>query len=126
MRLKNLWMKVAAAAICSAAPHIGAAQAGGGHLDHVYADSFGNLVVQSAAGYKRIIVGEGRLAKELRAYTSGGEPTGAYSQTVIRSVRAGFSVDNCYRPPVLLKGRGYMYGLDEGVVPEPSGRCPLR
>ncbi|TIS05455.1 MAG: hypothetical protein E5X14_20140, partial [Mesorhizobium sp.] len=36
------------------------AEAGLRHHDRVYADSFGNLVIDSAAGYKRIIVGEGR------------------------------------------------------------------
>ncbi|TIO36398.1 MAG: hypothetical protein E5Y00_38415, partial [Mesorhizobium sp.] len=38
------------------------AEAGLRHHDRVYADSFGNLVIDSAAGYKRIIVGEGRHA----------------------------------------------------------------
>lgn len=99
---------------------VGAASAGGRYHDRVYADSFGNLVVESASGYKRILVGEGRLAKQLQAYTAGD----AAEHEHYRPTRTGLYFDNCYRPPVLLKGRSYMYGLDDGVVPEPSGRCP--
>ncbi|TIN53884.1 MAG: hypothetical protein E5Y29_32420, partial [Mesorhizobium sp.] len=61
---------VAASVVALAAP----ALAGARHQDRVYADSFGNLVVDSAAGYKRIIVGEGKLAKQLSDYTSAGQP----------------------------------------------------
>ena len=42
------------------------------YRDHIYADSFGNLVIQSPSGYKRIIVGQGHLAKELSSYESAG------------------------------------------------------
>lgn len=80
--------------------------------DRVSADSFGNLVVYSAAGYKRIVVGEGHRAKELAAYTGGPkivyfdapEPAAVYREC----------------PAVLLKGRSYMYGLPDHVVPQPS------
>ena len=54
------------------------AEAGLRHHDRVYADSFGNLVIDSAAGYKRIIVGEGKLAKKLSEYTSAGQPDVVY------------------------------------------------
>ena len=131
--------------------------------DHVYADSFGNLIVQSPYGYKRIIVGEGSLAKELQSYTSGGEQGGTYEEPSYeqqgyddsepdepyvepRYQRRGYYyggepgrayaatryerqrdyVDNCYRPPVLWKGRSYMYGLPDGVIPVAPGRCPTR
>ena len=50
------------------------AEAGKRHRDRVYADSFGNLVVDSAAGYKRIIVGQGSRAKELSDYVNAGQP----------------------------------------------------
>jgi hypothetical protein len=139
----------------------GTASAGNGLHDRVYADTFGNLIVQSPYGYKRIIVGEGRLAKELQNYTRGGEPQGSYDEPLYerqgyydseaeepyvepryerrgyydgepgqsyaerRYERQRYYVDNCYRPPVLLKGRSHMYGLPDGVIPEPSGRCPL-
>ncbi len=46
------------------------AHAGGGH-DRIYADSFGNLIVHSRTGYKRIVVGQGHLAGELAAYEQG-------------------------------------------------------
>lgn len=90
----------------------GQASADSRYRDHVYADSFGNLVIYSAAGYKRIVVGEGHLAKQLGAYTSG-------SDVAYLDEDGGASRD-C--PAAVLKGRSYMYGLPDGVVPEPS-RC---
>ena len=53
--------------------------------DHVYADSFGNLVIHSPAGYKRIIVGEGHLAKELSDFTSAGRRRSSTSTRPIAS-----------------------------------------
>ncbi|MBZ9885357.1 hypothetical protein LB535_23760 [Mesorhizobium sp. CA10] len=94
------------AALAIAAP----AEAGLRHHDRVYADSFGNLVIDSAAGYKRIIVGEGKLAKELSQYT-GGQPDVIYDD----ADEAG--APGCYQPPVLVKGRSYMYGLSDGEMP---------
>lgn len=90
----------------------GQASADSRYRDHVYADSFGNLVIYSAAGYKRIVVGEGHLAKELGAYTSGAD---------VAYVDDG---NGAYRdcPAAAIKGRSYMYGLPDHVVPEPS-RC---
>lgn len=80
--------------------------------DRVYADSFGNLVIYSAAGYKRIVVGEGHLAKELGAYTGADEPA------VVEYQPGRAVVRDC--PAVLLKGRSYMYGLPDRVVPQPA------
>lgn len=88
------------------------ASAGSRHHDHVYADSFGNLVIESAAGYKRILVGEGKLAKELSAYTSAGQPQVVYADE--------YGHQDCYRPPVFVKGRSYMYGLSDGEMPQLS------
>lgn len=102
------------------------ASAGNRLHDQVYADSFGNLIVQSPYGYKRIIVGEGRLAKELQNYTSGGEADIVYAEPEPRYEQGGYYIDNCYRPPVLWKGRSYMYGLPDGVIPVSPGRCPQR
>jgi hypothetical protein len=85
------------------------------HRDQVYADSFGNLVVYSAAGYKRIIVGQGHLARELAEFTGSGEP-----ELVILHDHDGYPVRRC--KPVLLKGRSYMYGLPDGVIPTPGCR----
>ena len=83
------------------------------HHDRVYADSFGNLVIDSAAGYKRIIVGEGKLAKQLSDYTGAGQPDVIYD-----SDDAG--APGCYQPPVFVKGRSYMYGLSDGEMPNLS------
>jgi len=104
----------AAVALSSAAVVALAAQAGADSRfrDRVYADSFGNLVIYSAAGYKRIVVGEGHLAKELSAYTGASEPR------VIEFDADRVVVREC--PAVLLKGRSYMYGLPDHVVPQPA------
>lgn len=87
----------------------------GGQRDRVYADSFGNLVIESAAGYKRILVGEGKLAKELSDYTSAGQP-----RVVYENESDDVYGRDCYRPPVFVKGRSYMYGLSDGEMPELS------
>jgi hypothetical protein len=91
----------------------------GGLHDHVYADSFGNLIIHSPAGYKRIIVGEGHLAKELSEFTSAGEPEIVYLDEEDRVA----VVRECYRPPWLIKGRSYMYGFDQGEIPFQGGPC---
>ena len=44
------------------------AQAESSYSDRIYADSFGNLVVHSRGGSKRIVVGQGALAQELADY----------------------------------------------------------
>ena len=107
-------LMLAALSVGFAAP----ALAGTRHHDRVYADSFGNLVIDSAAGYKRIIVGEGKLAKELSDYTSAGnagEPDVIYENESDNVIRRG-----CYQPPVFVKGRAYMYGLSDGEMPNLS------
>lgn len=85
--------------------------------DQVYADSFGNLVVQSPNGYKRIVVGQGHLAKELSEYESPGnsDPGVVYLD---ENPDGETLYNDCYRPPHLWKGRSYMYGLPDGVVPQ--------
>ncbi|CAH2409474.1 hypothetical protein [Mesorhizobium escarrei] len=92
-----------------------AAPARAGTRDRVYADSFGNLVIESAAGYKRILVGEGKLAKELSDYVGAGQP-----KIVYQDEPDNVSSRDCYRPPVFVKGRSYMYGLSDGEMPELS------
>jgi hypothetical protein len=92
--------------------------------DRVYADSFGNLVIESAAGYKRILVGEGHEAGRLADYLADGETAAAVTEPSAEEVPAEVAVvDECYRPPVLVKGRSYMYGFDEGVIPLQGGPC---
>jgi hypothetical protein len=94
------------------------ALAGGVH-DQVYADSFGNLIVNSAAGYKRIVVGQGHHAKELSRYMRTEGPRVVYLDEAEAQARK----HHCFRPPVLVKGRSYMYGFDQGVIPLRGGPC---
>lgn len=82
--------------------------------DRAYADSFGNLVIDSATGYKRILVGEGAMAKKMADYTNAGQPRVLYLD------RVGSGERDCYRPPAFVKGRSYMYGLADGKMPEIS------
>jgi hypothetical protein len=112
-RLHLTVLVVAVSAAGLAAP----ALAGARHQDRVYADSFGNLVIDSAAGYKRIIVGEGKLAKQLSDYTSAGQPKVIYQNEADDEISGN---GDCYRPPVFVKGRSYMYGLSDGEMPELS------
>lgn len=111
--LKSLFLALTFTGL-AAAP----ALAGGLH-DHVYADSFGNLIIHSPAGYKRIIVGEGHMADELSGYTATDGPDVVYLDEADRAIAAG----ECYRPPWLLKGRSYMYGFDQGEIPFQGGPC---
>ncbi|MGX8011237.1 hypothetical protein ACVDG8_020870 [Mesorhizobium sp. ORM8.1] len=115
MRLNSMRTSVVAATLAVLAAAIAApAEAGLRHHDRVYADSFGNLVIDSAAGYKRIIVGEGRLAKKLSEFTSAGQPAVVYDS------EEDAGAPGCYQPPVLVKGRSYMYGLSDGEMPNLS------
>jgi ABC-type Fe3+-hydroxamate transport system substrate-binding protein len=100
----------------------GPASAGGQYRDRIYADSFGNLVVHSRSGYKRIVVGEGHLARELADYEAGGADDVVYLDN-----DDDYSVPyECWKPAVLLKGRSYMYGLEDGELPDLPGKwCGL-
>ncbi len=96
-----------------------AAADGGPYRDRIYADSFGNLVVHSRSGYKRIVVGQGHLARELADYEGGSPDDVVYldeddGEVVYR---------DCWKPAVLLKGRSYMYGLEDGELPDLPGGC---
>jgi hypothetical protein len=110
------------AALLAAGSFAVPAQAGGSH-DRIYADSFGNLVIHSRSGYKRIVVGQGHLAGELRAY----ERTGGSQDDVVYldEINGDGLVRECWKPAVLLKGRSYMYGLEDGELPDLPGKwCP--
>lgn len=95
----------------------GDALASGRYHDYIYSDSFGNLVVQSPSGYKRIVVGQGHLAKELSSY-EGVDDEDADANTVTIDENGYRTYRDCYRPPYLFKGRSYMYGLPDGVIPQ--------
>ena len=90
------------------------AEAGSRYHDRVYADSFGNLVIHSRAGYKRIIVGAGHMASQLSSY----EETGDDDVVYLDEDDGNRVVTDCYRPPVFVKGRSYMYGLADGEMPD--------
>jgi len=80
--------------------------------EHVYADAFGNLVIEAASGYKRIIVGEGARARELEEAIGAREPRVVYDGH--HPVCLG---------TVVYRGRAYMYGVDRGstvVLPGPA------
>lgn len=85
--------------------------------DRIYADSFGNLVVYSRAGFKRIVVGQGHLAAELNAYSN----SDTEEPRVVR--RYDDEAVTCYQRPYLWKGRSYMYGLPDGEIPQPPVTC---
>ncbi|MVA96519.1 hypothetical protein GN330_04560 [Nitratireductor sp. CAU 1489] len=121
MRLNwKSWMGAFATVALAAPLMVSAAApaAAGGLYDRVYADSFGNLVIRSPSGYKRIVVGQGHLAKELGEYSrAGAGPDVVYYDEADRVRR------DCRRHGVLLKGRGYMYGLPDNTVPVLVGPC---
>jgi len=82
--------------------------------ERVYDDSFGNLVIVNPSGYKRIVVGMGHLAAELERDRA---------PEVVYLDRHGRTGIRCHTPPVLWKGRSYMYGLAEGEIPTPPRIC---
>ena len=97
------------------------AYAGSGpYHDRVYADSFGNLVVHSRSGYKRIVVGKGHLARELAGYE---QPQGGDGVVYLDEEDDDVVFRECWKPAVLLKGRSYMYGLEDGELPDLPGGC---
>lgn len=96
-------------------------QAESSYSDRIYADSFGNLVVHSRSGSKRIVVGQGALARELADYERPHAPDLAYVDSEDAAVPY-----ECWKPAVLLKGRSYMYGLEDGEMPDLPGKwCGL-
>lgn len=121
MRLNwNFWVGALAATVFAVPLLVSAVapSAAGGLYDRVYADSFGNLVIRSPSGYKRIVVGQGHLAKELGEYSrAGAGPEIIYYDEADRVRR------DCQRHGVLLKGRSYMYGLPDNTVPVLVGPC---
>lgn len=97
--------------------------------ERAQADSFGNLVVWSRSGYKRIVVGQGHLAAELNAYSAGApeimrgddasspdDSGDAVRNERLRRLDRAYAGD-CYRASAFVKGRGYMYGLADGEMP---------
>lgn len=118
---KTVRLLTASAVLTGAAVAIGSAPASAAerHRDYIYADTYGNLVIYSSAGYKRIIVGKGHLAGELQDYTDSGD-----APNVVRAGEDEYARRaDCYRPPVMVRGNSFMYGLTDGEIPEPAGSC---
>lgn len=88
--------------------------------DRVHADTAGNLIVESDAGYKRILVGKGYMAAEVARYLDVDTPQVDPSATHRHKERRA---EGCRRQGVLLKGRAYMYGLADGELPVLVGPC---
>jgi len=86
--------------------------------EQFHADSFGNLIIYSPAGYKRIVVGQGHVVAQLEAERRGSAPDVVYGD----EYDAGRSYRDCRYVPGMFKGRSYMYGLPDGVVPSPARR----
>jgi hypothetical protein len=115
--------------------------------DDVHADSFGNLIVVAPSGYKRIVVGQGHLAQQLRSYGNGtggvesdvspepdpadlegipeadADPVSAPATDPVTAPRQEARAQGRGCPAILVKGRSYMYGFDEGVIPLFGDRC---
>lgn len=98
----------------------GPAMAGGLFGETRFTDSFGNLIIHSPSGYKRIVVGQGDTSDR---YIQSGfdKPKVAYLER--RRGRILLREDEPYRYGALLKGRSYMYGLPDNVVPVPVVPC---
>lgn len=84
--------------------------------DRVHADSFGNLVIHSSAGYKRILVGKGHVALSY-------QETGSYYEPEEAETKRVKTVRHCWRPPHIWHGRSHMYGLSNGEVPQAPLVC---
>ena len=104
--MKSTVLALTAAMLAVNAP---ASLASGFDRDRVHADSFGNLVIHSPAGYKRILVGAAHAAAD-------GPRVAYHAGERLRLT----PVRDCGFGAVLLHGRSYMYGLPEGVVPTPA------
>ena len=61
--------------------------------------------------------GQGHLARQLSSY-EGVDDEDADANSVTIDEDGYRTYRDCYRPPYLFKGRSYMYGLPDGVVPQ--------
>lgn len=117
MRMKLLALALAATAAMTSLP--ATAEEARGRIE---ADAFGNLIIIGASGYKRILVGqagaiENRQPDLLLRVPAGPHVIGYHTQQERpASVR-------CWRPPHIWKGRSYMYGLPDGVIPQAPLYC---
>lgn len=120
MPFRSLFVAAALAATAATAP----ALAGGFHdagNARVYADAYGNLVIHSRAGFKRIMVGKGHLADDYRALGIEAPRETAYLER--RHGKLYLRRSAPCSAGVLVKGRGYMYGLSDGELPVLTAPC---
>ncbi|WP_295811933.1 hypothetical protein [uncultured Nitratireductor sp.] len=120
MPLRSLFVAAALAAAATTFPAIAGGFHDAGH-GRVYADAYGNLVIHSRAGFKRIMVGKGSLADDYRALGIEAPRETAYMER-----RRGKLYLRRAAPcseGVLIKGRGYMYGLSDGELPVLVSPC---
>ncbi|MBZ0164866.1 MAG: hypothetical protein K8H74_19405 [Notoacmeibacter sp.] len=134
MRLFRVSMRtmLAAAALAGAAVFASLPARAGGVHDRVYVDGYGNIVVLSVAGYKQIIVGQGYRIDEYRKAIGLGpyaeeisapdviylNPRVRHGKPHRRVVVHGLS---CRGGATVVRGRGYMYGLERhqvAVIPD--------
>lgn len=108
-------LPLAAGLIVAATP----ALAGDPYGERYHADTFGNLIVYSPAGYKRIIVGQGHVLAEYEAQVGVDGPESYYDDG---AAVERYAFRHCRTVPGMFKGRSYMYGLPDGVVPTPARR----
>lgn len=90
-----------------------------------YPDSFGNLVIQSASGHKRVIIGMGYVAADAGTHQSG-EPQVLKFDDQPASASAWRDVKPVYRckgGATVVRGRGYMYGLSRDEVAVITNVC---
>lgn len=113
-KLSALSLAIAAALAMAAPASAGVIEPGG---ERVFADSYGNLIIHSRAGYKRIVVGAGHRVPPQAAEAG---PRIVYLDEQPYRVR---HVYRCFREPAIVYGRSYMYGLPEGAVPVIAGPC---
>lgn len=117
--MRNIFLANAVVAVMLASASVAAA--GGPVREQVYADSFGNLVIHSPAGYKRIIVGMGHTAEAHNQTGSYHEPEVVYLDDKPQAETDIYTF--CNRPPHVWVGRAHMYGLTAGEIPQAPLVC---
>lgn len=125
---------LAAAALAGTAAFSALPATAGGVHDRVYVDGYGNIVVLSVAGYKQIIVGQGYRIDEYRKAIGLGpyakeisapgviylNPRVRHGKLHRRVVVHGLS---CIGDATVVRGRGYMYGLERHQVAVIPNAC---
>lgn len=120
MPLRSLFVAAALVAAATTAPALAGSFDGAGQ-GRVYADAYGNLVIESRAGFKRIMVGKGYMAGDYQALDLETPRETAYLER--NGGKLYLRRANPCTEGVLIKGRSYMYGLPDGVLPVLVAPC---